>query len=96
MTRLQLLESIATPNRRTAPGFTATVLFLDDDTRVVGRIVEETEERIRVQDPDGAVTDVDPGTVMSRRPDLSAMPEGLAKMLTRRELRDLIEFLAQL
>ena len=34
--------------------------------------------------------------VVERRPDISAMPEGLTKFLTRRELRDLVEYLAGL
>jgi quinoprotein glucose dehydrogenase len=34
--------------------------------------------------------------VIARSKGLSPMPEGMDKMLTRRELRDLVEFLASL
>ena len=43
---------------------------------------------------DGQVYEVDLGEVESRKPDLSAMPEGLATSLSREDLRDLIEYVA--
>jgi len=38
--------------------------------------------------------EIDKEDVVSRSPGLSAMPEGFDAMLTKRELRDLVEFIA--
>ena len=96
LTRMQMLESIVLPNRRTTPGFQATVLFLHDESVVTGRILEETEQRIRVIDSEGVVTELDPEDVESRRADLSAMPEDLMSHLDREQMRDLLAYLGSL
>ena len=93
---MQMLESIVLPNRRTTPGFQATVLFLHDESVVTGRILEETEQRIRVIDSEGVVTELDPEDVESRRADLSAMPEDLMSHLDREQMRDLLAYLGSL
>ena len=96
LSRLQVLESIAAPNRRTTPGYSATVLFLKEGGIVNGRIVEDTANVIRVLNSNGEVLEVDPMEVEERRPDLSAMPEDMIESLTRQELRDLLEYVSSL
>ena len=96
-----MLESIVDPNRTITAGYQGTVLYLvepetERSSVVAGRIVEETSEIIRVLDADGEITEVDPRLVDDRRPDLSAMPEGLPDSLTRLEMRDLLAYLASL
>ena len=101
LTRLQMLQSIVEPNRTITAGFQGTVLFLvDPETErasvVAGRVIEETADVIRVLDSEGEITEVDPRHVDDRRPDLSAMPEGLADSIDRRAMRDLLAYLASL
>ncbi len=96
LTRLQMMESIALPNRRTTPGFQASVFFLHDESVVNGRILEETDTLIRVIDSEGVITNLDPADVESRRADLSAMPQDLAKLLDREQMRDLLAYLGGL
>src|SRR5262249_12072445 len=93
LTHLQILESIVAPNRRTAPGFEGTVLFVVDGTSLAGRVLEETPEQVVVQNARGEVYEVPASSIESRRADLSAMPEGLAKGIARTEMRDLVEYL---
>jgi quinoprotein glucose dehydrogenase len=96
LSRLQLLESLVAPNRRTTPGYRATVFFLADGSVVSGRVVEESEGRVSVQDADGALIELSEDEIAERRADLSAMPEDLAKDLSLEEMRDLIAYLAGL
>ncbi len=96
LTRLQMLESIVAPNRHTSPGFASTVFFLRDGPTVSGRVLERTAELVRVLVSTGEIVEVDPAAVEEERPDLSAMPEDLVKLLTREELRDLLAYLGSL
>ena len=96
LTRLQLLESVVLPNRRIAHGYQASVLFLVDGGITAGLILSEGEDVIRVLKSDGQIEEVHPLDVEARRPDLSSMPEGLAENLSRREMRDLLEYLGNL
>jgi len=93
--RLQMLESIVLPNRRTTRGYDVTALVLEDEL-VVGRIVEENAEEVIVLDSDGNRIAVGQDEIQSRRKDLSAMPDGIGALLSPREMRDLIEYLASL
>jgi quinoprotein glucose dehydrogenase len=96
LTRLQMLESIVTPNAWVTPGFQGSVLFLKKGQPVAGRVIEDTAERIRVLTSNGDVIEVDPANVDERLPDLSAMPDGLAESISKREMRDLLEYLSRL
>jgi len=96
LTRLQMLESIVLPNRRTTPGFQGTVFYMLDESVVNGRMLEETADGIRVIDSDGVTTTLDPAEVDERRADLSAMPEDIVKSLDRSEMRDLLAYLGDL
>ncbi len=96
LTRLQMLESILVPNRHTTPGFGATVLFLTGDRPVSGRILEESDAFVRLVDSDGKAHSIPQEEIEERRPDLSAMPEDLAKTISREEMRDLLEYLGRL
>ncbi|MCB9913954.1 MAG: PQQ-dependent sugar dehydrogenase [Planctomycetes bacterium] len=96
LTRRQLCEAVVDPNARISPGYESTLLVLDDDSVVAGRILDEDAEWITVLKSDGATEQIGAAYVVERRPDLSAMPNGLTQFLTPREMRDLIAFLAQL
>jgi quinoprotein glucose dehydrogenase len=96
LTRLQLLEEIAAPNRNIAAGYeTETFFFLNGDA-LAGRVVEESAEAVVVVDANGDVWDVDLADIEERKPSLSAMPDNLAEHLSREEMRDLLEYMATL
>ncbi len=96
LTRLQMLESIIAPNRHTTAGFAATVFFMEEGGTVSGRVLERSDEVVRVLASSGEVIEIDPLAVEEERADLSAMPEDVAKMLSREELRDLLAYLGSL
>jgi quinoprotein glucose dehydrogenase len=95
-TRLQMLESIVDPNRRITTGYQGTLFFLEDETRVEGQVLSEDGELIRVLDADGVVHELEAAAVETRRAGLSAMPAGMGALVTRHEMRDLIEYLSSL
>ncbi|MFN0244033.1 MAG: PVC-type heme-binding CxxCH protein [Planctomycetota bacterium] len=94
--RLGLLEAIALPNARRAPGFQNTVFTLEDGTHAEGRVIAEENGVVRVLDAQGVTREIATDDIEVRREGLSAMPDGLDRFLTPREMRDLIEYLSTL
>ena len=96
MSRTDLLTSICDPNRRISDGYQGTILFLESGRNVAGIVVREDRETIVVRTPQDELVEVATSDVESRRPDLSSMPQDVSKHLSRREMRDLLEYLAHL
>ena len=92
LTRLELLQSLVDPSARIAPGFGVVSLTLGNGQEVVGILREETADTLVVEAPAGnqkvAKADV---TKRSNAP--SAMPP-MTLLLSPREIRDVVEFLA--
>jgi quinoprotein glucose dehydrogenase len=95
-TREYLLESIVTPNKQIAEGWGQTAFQLQNDAVEVGRVEKETDASVTLLLADGQRKTIAKGDIKARKAALSAMPEDLVKRLSRRDLRDLIEFLAGL
>lgn len=94
--RRQILESILHPNAQIATGFENVLLQLRDGREVAGMVRSESPTELTVISGEDGELRIPVASITERRRTLSAMPEGLAEMLTRRQLRDLIEFLATL
>jgi putative heme-binding domain-containing protein len=94
LTREQLLESLLEPSAQIAPGFGAVQVTLKNGQRVFGTLREETNAYIVVDAGTGPSRIVK--TNIARRTNgPSAMPP-MGSVLTRRELRDVIEYLSSL
>ena len=90
-----LMEAVVAPNRAIARGF-ESVMVADADGQVhVGLLKEETEEALTIMTADGKLLTIDQDEIEARRPGQSPMPEDIIKRLNKRDLRDLVEFLAQ-
>ncbi len=96
LTTRQICQAIVDPNARVSPGFESVLLILDDESIVAGRIIDEGSESLTLLKSDGEHEELDLAIILERKPDLSAMPNGLGQFLSLREMRDLIAFLAQL
>jgi quinoprotein glucose dehydrogenase len=94
LTRRELLLSILDPNQSVAAEFENWVFALDDGTVASGRILSEDGEWIVVETPQKETLEIAPDEVSARRRDLSSMPQDISSHLSRRELRDLLAFLA--
>jgi quinoprotein glucose dehydrogenase len=93
-TREYLLESIVLPNKQIAEGWGQTAFQLQNDSVEVGRVEKETEAAVTLVLSDGQRKVIAKGDIKARKAALSSMPEDLVKQLTKRDLRDLVEFLA--
>ena len=94
--RRYLLESIVLPSAKIAKGYDTVILLLHDERTVSGIIKSEDKKAIKLVTPENKEITVAVEDVASRRTGPSAMPADLHEKLSRRELRDVVEFLASL
>ncbi|ODS53131.1 MAG: hypothetical protein ABS36_14420 [Acidobacteria bacterium SCN 69-37] len=93
LSRQQLLESLIDPSARLAPGFGQVSITLKNGQKLEGTLREETATAIAVEDPSRGLQRVDVSDIASRTNGISAMPN-MGLLLTPREIRDVVEFLA--
>ncbi len=94
-TREYLLESIVAPNKQIAKGFNTVVLVMESGRTYTGVVKEEDDETIKLMDANGAMVTVNKDEIDDQAPGLSGMPQDLIKHLSKSDLRDLVEYLAQ-
>jgi quinoprotein glucose dehydrogenase len=92
-TRQYILESIVDPNAKIAPGFESAVVKTKDGKTDIGVVRKEDQEHLVLIDANGKLHSIDKSEIISRERGLSAMPQDIAKTLSKRDLRDLVEFL---
>jgi len=91
-----LLESIMEPNRQIAEGFqTEIVLDLDGVTHT-GIVKSESDDLLELMNSDGGIIRLNKEDIDARKRGLSSMPADIKDKLTPTEVRDLMEFLANL
>jgi quinoprotein glucose dehydrogenase len=95
-TRDYLLESIVIPNKDIAQGFAQSIFLMQSDAVETGRVEKEDDKQVVIVLADGNRKTLAKGDIKGRKLGLSAMPEDEVKRLTKRELRDIVEFLASL
>ncbi|MCB1077641.1 MAG: c-type cytochrome, partial [Verrucomicrobiae bacterium] len=92
--REALLQSILEPHREVAPQFYPTQLKLADGTGFIGILLRSSSVDV-FRDITGKERSFKPEEIVERTElKTSLMPPGLPTMLTDRELRDLLTFLA--
>ena len=84
------------PNNKIAAGFETAVITLKDGRVLSGQVRKELDSVLEVFSLEEGSTKVNKAEIIKREHGLSAMPEGLAAALTKRDLRDLVEYLAGL
>lgn len=96
--RTYLLESIVLPNKVIAAGFETVVLTLKDGNITAGRLVSQDATSLKVETMDAQgkpqVATVAVADIKDRLTAPSPMPPNLGDVLTKAEMRDLIEYLA--
>ena len=92
--REYILESIILPNKKIAPGFESVLVKLKDGVAYAGIVKSENDTTLEINSPEDGLLKVEKAKIESRTPGLSPMPADIANVLTKRDLRDLIEFLA--
>jgi quinoprotein glucose dehydrogenase len=94
--RSYLLESIVAPNATVAEAYRTTVILTDEGQTVAGILLSEDADTVKLKTADGTIKNVAVASIDERTSGPSSMPADLAGKLTRRELRDLIAWLASL
>jgi quinoprotein glucose dehydrogenase len=91
-----LLESIVFPSKQIAKGYETVELVLTTGQVRSGILKSEDDRVVRLMTAEGTLISVAKSKIDQRRSGKSAMPEDLIKHLSRKEMRDLVEFLAGL
>ncbi|MDA0970466.1 MAG: c-type cytochrome, partial [Planctomycetota bacterium] len=91
-----LLESIVAPSAVIAKGFETVVILTADGVVVSGIVREETDDAVSLMTPAGVLVTIPVADIDERATGLSGMPADLGTTLTRREIRDLVAYLATL
>lgn len=94
--REYLLDSLVTPNKVIAEGYGQTLLQTENGAVETGRIERESDVELVLILADGSRKTIPKKDVKARKAGLSAMPEDALKALSKRDVRDLVEFLAGL
>jgi putative heme-binding domain-containing protein len=92
-----LLLSILRPSDAIPPEFTAWIVRTRSGAIHAGVPVEETPERLVLRDVEGRPLSIAKAEIEERKKsEVSPMPDGLVRELSRRDLADLLEYLAGL
>ena len=91
-----LLESIVLPNKQIAKGFESILITKTDGKSISGVLKSEDAREVKVMTAEGQLITVKKDEIDERRATKTAMPEDVVQNLSKRELRDLVEFLAGL
>ncbi len=94
--RNYLLEAILQPSAQIAKGYETVIVGLDDGRLMSGVLRGEDEQSLQLVTAEGKLLTIDKSTIDERASGPSAMPDTVAKFLTKSELRDLVEYLASL
>ena len=96
--RAYLLESIVLPSKTIAEGFETVVLTLKNGDIAAGTLAGQDAAGVKLKVPDAAgkiqIQTIPAADIKERQTAPSPMLPGMGEMLTRSELRDVIEYLA--
>ena len=94
--RLHILESIILPNATIAEGFASATLKLQNGEEISGVLTSENGHDVTVTNvTDGKKRKILVADIAERTPLPSPMPPHFGMVLSKREIRDLVEFLAE-
>lgn len=96
--REYLLESIIAPNNKIAKGYETITVAMADGKLISGILKSETEKELELATGTNqeVTIRIDKEEIDDRTEAKSGMPVDLAKVLSKRDLRDLVEFLSSL
>ena len=92
--RRYLLEAIVAPDAEVAEGFETLVVATVDGQVLSGIVKDESTDTLTLMNAEGKTFDVAKGDIEESRRGVSAMPVDLLKNLSKRDIRDLVEYLS--
>ena len=93
LTREQILESLVDPSARLSPGFGSVKVTLTDGSEATGILMSENEKEIELKTNDAEPLKIAIGRISKRENLPSGMPP-MGMAMTKKEIRDVIEFMA--
>jgi quinoprotein glucose dehydrogenase len=94
--REYLLQSIVKPSAKIAPGFETAAVTLKSGAVRAGTIATEDTTTLTLKLPDNTLEKMAKSEIAKREAAPSSMPDIYAQLLTKSDLRDLVEYLASL
>ena len=91
-----ILEAIVAPNAAIAQGFESVVVGTSSGQVVAGVLKSEDDKTLRLMTAEAKLIEIPKADIDERKRGESAMPEELHKKLSLAEIRDLVEYLANL
>ena len=92
--REYILDSIVFPNKQIAQGYETLIVALKSGTAYAGIVKSETDGVLELNSPEDGLLKINKVEIKTRDRGLSAMPEELRQILTKQDLRNLVEFLS--
>lgn len=93
-TREYLLESLVLPSAKIAAGFGSTSVTLHDGSRLVGFVTKDQDGSLNLVDATGTPQEIPWSRIAERSANANSAMPPMVGALTRRQLRDLVAFLA--
>lgn len=91
--RQYILDSIVLPNKQIAQGFESVIVTLKNGSAYAGVLKSESPAILEINSPEDGLIQVKKAEIKTRERGLSAMPEELRQVLSKEDLRNLVEFL---
>ncbi|MEY2904552.1 MAG: hypothetical protein RJA52_568, partial [Bacteroidota bacterium] len=95
LTKEQLLNSLINPSAELSPGYGVTAIETKNGEKISGVILEDSPKSLKLKIGKEDIKEFKKEEISKREDIPSAMPE-MREILTKREIRDLISFLASL
>jgi putative heme-binding domain-containing protein len=95
LTREQILQALIEPSARIAPGYGSVSLKLSNGEEVIGTLLAENEHEIKLKTNEAEPLKIEISRIKSRENFPSGMPP-MGSLLTKREIRDVVEYLSSL
>jgi putative heme-binding domain-containing protein len=93
LSREQILEALIDPSARLSPGFGTVKVTLADGAEVTGTLMEENDRHLILKTSDAEPLEVELSRISKRQNMPSGMPP-MGKAMSKKEIRDVIEFLS--
>ncbi|MDH4088899.1 MAG: heme-binding protein [Cyclobacteriaceae bacterium] len=95
LSREELLRALIEPSARLSPGYGSVKLTLKDGQVITGILMEEKEGKLIIKTSEAEPLEVATSRIDKRENMPSSMPP-MGSLMSRREIRDMIEFLSSL
>ncbi|MCE7041688.1 hypothetical protein, partial [Dyadobacter sp. CY312] len=95
LSREQILQALVEPSARISPGFGMVILTLKDGTSAAGILTSENEHELVLKTSEAEPLKIAVARIAKRDNVPSSMPP-MGSIMTKREIRDVVEFLSGL